>query len=123
MTDKKNEPKQTQIWVAKRIKKGHNNRKLQTNTTETSVAKKEYSNYQQKVIKNYYENLDTIVLTRLQELVTDLYLAETPAKKKKLWQQVEKALDKLKIKPAVKARILETQDVKILAQNLNGWLK
>lgn len=87
------------------------------------MAKQEYSNYQKKVIQNYYENLDTIALTRLQELVTELYLAETPAKTKKLWTQVEKALTKLKIKPAVKARILETQDVQILAQNLNDWLK
>jgi hypothetical protein len=87
------------------------------------MAKQNYSNYQQKVIKNYYENLDTIALTRLQELVTDLYLAETEAKKKKLWQQVEKTLTKLKIKPVIKARILETQDVQILAQNLNEWLK
>jgi hypothetical protein len=87
------------------------------------MAKQDYSNYQQNIIKNYYENLDTIALTRLQELVTDLYLAETEAKNKKLWQQVEKTLTKLKIKPAVKARILETQDVQILAQNLNEWLK
>ena len=87
------------------------------------MAKQEYSKHQQNIIKNYYENLDTIVLTRLQELVTDLYLADTEAKKKKLWQQVEKALTKLKVKPAIKARILETQDVKILAQNLNEWLK
>ncbi len=87
------------------------------------MAKQEYSNYQKKVIQNYYQNLDTIALTRLQELVTELYLAETPAKTKKLWQQVEKALTKLKIKPAVKARILETQNVKILAQNLQEWLR
>lgn len=87
------------------------------------MAKQEYSKYQKKVIQNYYENLDTIVLTRLQELVTELYLAETPAKKKKLWQQVEKALTKLKIKPTIKARILESQDVQILAQNLNEWLR
>ena len=87
------------------------------------MAKQEYSNYQKKVIQNYYQHKDTIVLTRLQELVTELYLSETPAKTKKLWQQVEKALTKLKIKPPVKARILETQDVKILAQNLNEWLK
>ena len=40
----------------------------------------------------------TIALTRLQELVTELYLADTDAKKKRLWQQVEKALNKLKIK-------------------------
>ena len=87
------------------------------------MAKQEYSNYQKKVIQNYYENLDTIALTRLQELVTDLYLADTDAKKKKLWQQVEKALTKLKIKPAIKGRILETQDIKILAQNLQEWLR
>lgn len=87
------------------------------------MAKQEYSKHQQNIIKNYYENLDTIALTRLQELVTDLYLADSDAKKKKLWQQVEKALTKLKIKPVTKARILETQDVKILAQNLNEWLK
>ncbi len=87
------------------------------------MAKREYSRHQKAIIENYYKNLDTIALTRLQELVTDLYLANTPAKTKRLWQQVEKALTKLKIKPAVKARILETQDIKILAQNLNEWLK
>lgn len=87
------------------------------------MAKQEYSNYQKKVIQNYYQNLDTIALTRLQELVTELYLADTPAKTKRLWEQVEKALTKLKIKPAVKSRILETQDIKILAQNLQEWLR
>lgn len=87
------------------------------------MGEKQYSKYQQKVIGDYYKNLDTIALTRLQELVTELYLAETAAKKKRLWEQVEKALTKLKVKPPVKARILETQDVQILAQNLNEWLK
>ena len=87
------------------------------------MAKQEYSSYQKKVIQNYYQHKDTIVLTRLQELVTDLYLAETEAKAKKLWQQVEKALDKMKLKPATKTRILEKQDIQILAKNLNEWLK
>ena len=87
------------------------------------MAKKEYSAYQQKVISNYYEHMDTILLTKLQETVTDLYLAETDKKRKQLWTRVEKALDKLKIKPAVKARILETQDIEILAKNLQQWLR
>jgi hypothetical protein len=43
------------------------------------VAKQEYSSYQKKVIQNYYQHKDTIVLTRLQELVTELYLAEEKA--------------------------------------------
>jgi hypothetical protein len=87
------------------------------------VAKQEYSSYQKKVIQNYYQHKDTIVLTRLQELVTELYLAETEAKTKKLWQQVEKALDKIKLKPTAKAHILEKQDVQILAKSLEQWLR
>ncbi len=87
------------------------------------MAKQAYSNYQKKVIQNYYQHKDTIVLTRLQELVTDLYLAETPAKTKRLWQQVEKALDKMKLKPAIKAHILEKKSVEVLAKNLQQWLR
>lgn len=86
------------------------------------MAKQEYSSYQKKVIQNYYQHKDTIVLTRLQELVTELYLAETEAKTKKLWQQVEKALNKIKLKPTAKAHILEKQDVQILAKSLEQWL-
>jgi hypothetical protein len=55
--------------------------------------------------------------------VTELYLAETAVKKKKLWQQVEKALDKIKLKPTAKAHILEKQDVQILAKSLEQWLR
>ena len=42
-------------------------------TTEGFMA--EYSKYQQKVIKRYYDNRDSIALQRVQELVTELYLA------------------------------------------------
>ena len=87
------------------------------------MAKQEYSDYQKKVIQDYYKHKDTIALTRLQELVTELYLAETEAKTKKLWQQVEKALDKMKLKPAARAHILEKQNVEILAKNLQQWLR
>ncbi len=84
---------------------------------------KEYSAHQQKIIRNYYENMDTIQLTKLQEIVTDLYLAESDKKRKALWTRVEQALTKLKIPPEIKARILETQDIKILAENLQEWLR
>ncbi len=87
------------------------------------MAAKEYSQYQQKVIADYYKNMDTILLTRLQEIVTELYLAESAKKKKQLWSRVEQVLTKLKIKPAIKARILESQDVEILAKNLQQWLR
>ncbi len=57
---------------------------------------KDYSKYQQKVIKNYYDNRDAISLQRLSELVTDLYLAEGKSRQTK-WGQVVATLQKLGI--------------------------
>lgn len=57
---------------------------------------KEFSAYQQKVIKRYYENIDQVSTQRLSELVTELYLAEGK-KKDKLWQSAASAMQKLKV--------------------------
>ena len=86
------------------------------------MGKKEYSQYQQSVISGYYKNLDTIMLQKLSELVTELYLAETKAKHDRLWDRVHKAMVKLKIHPATMAHIMEKKDVQILAQHLQDWL-
>ena len=50
------------------------------------MTKKEYSQYQKSVISGYYGNLDTIMLGKLGELVTELYLADSQAKKDRLWR-------------------------------------
>jgi hypothetical protein len=60
----------------------------------------EYSKYQQKVIKNYYEHRDTLALQRVQELVTELYLSEGK-KRQKHWDSLELHLGKLGVKPDV----------------------
>ncbi len=86
------------------------------------MAKNEYSNYQKKVISNYYEHLDTIMLTKLQEIVTDLYLADSKAKQDRLWDRAQKAMEKLKIKPPVIAHIMKQRDATILAKNIQEWL-
>ena len=39
---------------------------------------------QSKIVKRYYDNLDTAMTQKLGEMVSDLYLAETPAKQKTL---------------------------------------
>jgi NADPH:quinone reductase-like Zn-dependent oxidoreductase len=85
------------------------------------MAKRELSNYQQKLVKNYYENLDTIMLQKLGELVTELYLADSPKKAEKLWQRVEKAMKNLKIKPKIVEHIMNKKDVQVLARNLQEW--
>lgn len=84
---------------------------------------KEYSAYQKKVISNYYDNLDAIMLTKLQELVTELYLADSKAKADKLWERVEKALVKLKIKPELVQHIISKRSAVVLAKNVEDWLK
>ena len=52
------------------------------------------SNYQQRVIKNYYQNRDAIMLQRLGDLISELYLAEGAARGR-LWKRVVGALEKL----------------------------
>ena len=87
------------------------------------MPKKEYSNYQQDVIAGYYQNLDAITLTKLQELVSELYLADSKAKLDRLWDRARKAMTKLKIKPAIIEHIMKERSVTILAKNLEDWLK
>ena len=86
------------------------------------MAGKEYSNYQRDVISRYYENLHTITLTRLQELVSLLYLADSEAKRARLWDRADKAMVKLKIKPAIIEHIMNKKDVTVLAKNIEDWL-
>jgi hypothetical protein len=84
--------------------------------------KKEYTDYQKAVISGYQNNLDTIMLNKLGELVSDLYLADTPKKQERLWERVQKAMTNLKIPQPVADHIMQKHDVKILAQNINDWL-
>lgn len=87
------------------------------------MGQKEYSQHQKSVITNYYQNLDTIMLNKLSELVTELYLTENEKKKEKIWLRAEKAMIKLKIKPGLIKHIVKTGSAEMLAENLKDWLK
>lgn len=54
----------------------------------------EHSKHQQKIIRNFYQNRGAISLQRVQELVTELYLAEGK-KRAKLWDSLPGHLEKL----------------------------
>ncbi|QVL32101.1 hypothetical protein KIH39_25240 [Telmatocola sphagniphila] len=73
-----------------------------------------YSPYQQKVIKNYYANIDKVSLQRLSELVTELYLAEGK-KKDKLWQTAATTMKKLEVPQSRIDHITSKADVTLLA--------
>jgi len=85
------------------------------------MAKNDRTEYQSKVIAGYYGHLDTIMLQKLGELVTELYLADTAAKRDRLWQRAQKAMKQLKVAPAIVDHIMEKRDVEILAKNLQDW--
>ncbi len=85
------------------------------------MTKKEFSQYQKSVISDYYNNLDTIMLEKLGELVTELYLTDTQTKKDRLWQRAQAAMVKLKVPPAIIDHIMERKDVEVLAKNLQDW--
>lgn len=85
------------------------------------MGKQEYTAYQQGIISNYYNQLDTIMLTKLQELVSELFMADTEAKKKRLWDRVDKAMVKLKVPATVAKHIMAKRDVQVLAKNVQEW--
>ena len=64
------------------------------------MAKRDYSKYQQGVIRRYYENREQIDEGRLGELVTSLYLAESARQRDKLWKSVEGVLERLGVIPS-----------------------
>ncbi len=74
----------------------------------------DFTPYQQKIIKRYYENIDTIALQRLSELVTEIYLS-TGKKQQRFWQTAIAHLKKLGI-PAYRIDHIEQKmDVCLLA--------
>ena len=82
---------------------------------------KEYTPYQQRIIKNYYRNRQGLALQKLQELVSELYLAETDKKRDQLWKRVAKALGNLEIEPKLVEHILEQRSAEVLAENIKDW--
>lgn len=81
----------------------------------------ERSKYQQKIIKNYYDNQDAILLQKLGEQVTELYLAEGKARAKR-WQQVQGVLAKLKVPAARIEQIVGSDNPALVAKLLEELL-
>lgn len=71
--------------------------------------------HQQRIIKNYYDNLENISLANLSELATQLYLA-TPKQQERLWERAAGAMEKLKVPASRSQRVLEKKDPALLAQ-------
>jgi len=90
------------------------------------MAAKDYSRYQQKVIKRFYDNREQIDDQNLGELVTSLYLA-TDKQKPKLWLRAKDILDRMELPQARVDHAMESEDAAVLARIVeelqNGKLK
>ncbi|MHC4634719.1 MAG: hypothetical protein ACYSYU_05840 [Planctomycetota bacterium] len=107
------------IYSGKYCKKGRRACKSKKENPRGSVRTK----HQHQIISRYYGNLENIMLQRLSELITELYLADKPTRKKQLWERVHRAMVKLKVKPAIIEHIMAKQSVEVLAKNLQDWHK
>ena len=73
-----------------------------------------HSNYQEKIIKNYYQNREAIALQRVQEMVTELYLAEGK-KRARLWKNLTGHLEKLGVKQQQIDHLVEQDNPELIA--------
>lgn len=81
------------------------------------MAKGQYlSNYQQGIVKRYYDNQDTLVVTKLAELSSELYLCDDAKKAATLWKSVQTALKKTSVDQMKAARIVNEKRVEDLAK-------
>jgi len=77
--------------------------------------KREYSRYQQGVIKRYYDNRDQIDEQHLSELVTNLYLSEGK-KRAKHWETAEQIMIRLGVPESRVEHVVASDDPAILAE-------
>jgi hypothetical protein len=76
---------------------------------------KDYTPYQQKIIKRYYDNQDTIQAQRLAELVSELYLSEGK-KRERTWKSAAEAMKKLGVPQARIDHLLQQDNPALVAQ-------
>ena len=74
----------------------------------------ERSKFQQKAIKNFYQNREGIALQRAQELVTELYLSKGKARARH-WKTLATHLAALGVKPTQIEHLQEQDDPELVA--------
>ncbi|TWT46479.1 hypothetical protein [Botrimarina hoheduenensis] len=76
---------------------------------------RQFSKNVQRKIRDFYDNREAVGLQRLQELVTELYLAEGK-KREKTWGMIEAALKKTGMKEDRIAHLRQQDDPQLLAK-------
>jgi hypothetical protein len=83
----------------------------------------DFTPHQKKIVDRYYDHRDQIMLDKLSQLVSELYLADSDKRRDLLWKRVASAMKNLKIDEPLSAHILNKRSPEILATNLKDWMK
>jgi hypothetical protein len=74
----------------------------------------DFSKHQQNIIRNFYDNRESIALQKLQENVTELYLAEGK-KRQTVWKRIIGHLEKLEISQKEIDNVVEQDSPELVA--------
>lgn len=76
--------------------------------------------HQERIIRNYYQNRDSIGLQKAQEAVTELYLSEGK-KRLTVWKRLASHLEKVGMKEDKIAELREADDPAAVAKLLEKF--
>jgi hypothetical protein len=79
------------------------------------MAQQDFTPYQQKIIKRYYDNQDTVMRQRLAELVGELYLSQGK-KRQKAWASAAAAMQKLGVPQSRIDHLLKQDNAALVAE-------
>jgi hypothetical protein len=84
------------------------------------MAKGDYlSNHQQKIVGRYYQNRDTIFVTKLATIVSDLAITKSDKEVGRLWAKAKEFLSKTTANPARVQKLLAEKNLEELARLVN----
>jgi len=77
--------------------------------------------YQDRIVRRYYQKQDQILVQRLGDLVTDLYLAEGK-NRVRLWKRTAEILEKLKVPKDRVQHVCQSDNPALVAEVLKEIL-
>ncbi len=80
---------------------------------------KGYTRYQQKAIRNFYDNKDLRLVQKLGELVSNLYLETSEKKIETGWKKIKKMLTDLKVHPGEVEFLTKDKTLSLISKKLD----
>ena len=83
------------------------------------MNEKGHTKYQQKAIRNFYDNKDLRLVQKLGELVSNLYLETSEKKIETGWKKIKKMLTDLKVHPGEVEYLTKDKNLSIISKKLD----